>query len=177
MMFDYKKFKTELKNGTKTSFIESDLSDIYSFALYSDENCETIQTVANSLSYLENRRQHYGESSYMLCKFSPDEWDFDILRDNESLKYCTKLLGLEDLVEKNEHEFNTHQSKIYSICIEILFELKQEEFFSKYCKRNLFIVFAASEFEFEKTELQDQIKKLNSIKYFEEYLGWMKTWG
>jgi len=177
-MFDYIGFKADVKNATISSFLKLlDIPDLYGFGLFSDENCETMLPVANTFTYLTSARQSYEDSECMHCKFSPEEWDFTLLSNESSFENFSKLLGKEYMIEKNDSNFEIHQHKIYSIGIEVLSELKKEEFFSKNYKGDIFLTFQASDFEFEVLALKNQIALLNSASYVNEYNDWMKTWG
>jgi len=178
MMINLDEFKRELKEATKIAFIDCvENNSIYAFALYSDENCETISTVANTETFLKKTREEYDDPACMVCQFSPSEWDFEITNMNKKLQKLQKKLQEEFLSDKSEAEFKMFRKKFYSLCIEVLAELNEEGFFIENYSKDIFLIFEASEFEFEDSDTESMIKALNSAKYTNEYINWMNTWG
>lgn len=178
IMIDFNKFKIELKEATKVSFLKiSNTQNLYAFGLLSDENCQTILPVANTLDYLQKSREDYDDLDSMLCKFEPDEWDFDLLNNETLFKPLNKILSEEDENnEKSLKEFELFQNKFYDTCIQVLIELKEENFFLNNFNKDVFLIFSVSEYEFEINKLKEMIKELNTENYTNEYLDWISTW-
>ncbi len=177
-MIEFKKFKEDLKHATKTAYKRlKNVEDLYAFALYSDEYCQTISVVANTESNLKIVREDFGDMNDLDSKYNPEEWDFSILDDVPEFDKLTKLLAKEDSeIEKDVKEFELFQNKFYSTCFNMLLELREEGFFSATIDKDIFLIFTASEYEFDKEKLKSIVKKLNSKKYSIEYIDWMNTW-
>jgi len=176
-MLDFDSFKIALKKATKESFLKlKDVPDLYAFALFSDEYCQTILAVANTASHLKKMREDYEDLESLNCKFSPEEWDFTLLNSESKFEQLTSLLAKKDEYEKNEKEFTSFQNQFYSICFDTLFELKEEGFFKENYSKDIFLIFEASEYELESLKQKQIIKSLNDNEYAKEYLNWMNTW-
>jgi len=177
-MIDFNKFKTNLKDATKASFLKlSNTPDLYAFALLSDENCQTILPVANTKKHLQSVREDYDDLECLNCKFNPDEWDYDLLKDEIEFRELTNLLSREDENEKGDEEFKIDQDRLYNICFEVLLELKNEGFFKENYHHNLFLIFHVSEYEFDTNRLKEMVKSLNNEENTLEYFDWMSHWG
>lgn len=179
--------KTEIKEAVKKSFIKiiESNKDIYSFALYSDENCETLGVVSNTIDFYQKRKKLNGEDeSDLYSKFSPEEWDFSIFwggeEDIEFDKISKILYENADRydfeIPEDEVKFNKFQQAFYQVCIDVLKELKSESFFKSIFPRDIFILFSASEYEFETLAQKEMIRSLNDNIYGEEYIAWMESW-
>ena len=144
--------KAEIKEAVKKSFIKivETRPDIYCFALYSDEGCETLAVVSNTIDYFEKSQKENGEDeSDFYSKYSPDEWDFDIYWGEEDVgfKHITKQLGENsDIYDfenpEDERKFDEFQQNFYQVCIDVLKELKSEDFFQKSFPKDLFYCLA-----------------------------------
>jgi len=176
--------KKEIMQAVKKGFIEiiNHNPDIYSFALYSDENCETLSVISNTLEYLKKTKKEYGEGKFdHHSKFSPDEWDFQLTGEDKEFNKLSKRLSNNFLnydFENNEDEiiFNKFQISFYDICIDILKELKEDHFFKNSLNKEILILFSASEYEFEQSKQMEMVLSLNDNKYSDCYIKWMKTW-
>jgi len=73
--------------------------------------------------------------------------------------------------------FYQFQNKINEKCIEVLEELKNENFFSKLIGKDIFLNFSVIDDDLNKEKQQKIITQLNDNSYKEDYFEWMTTWG
>ncbi|WP_169311413.1 DUF4303 domain-containing protein [Cellulophaga algicola] len=180
---DLEKLREQIEVAVKNAFliiIEKE-KDIYSFALYSDENCETLSVESNTLEYLKKAKiDNEEEDSDHYSKYSLEEWDYSITKDintfsdiNKLLKEHFNLISFEN--KKEEKIFLKFQTSFYDVCVEVLSKLKSEGFFKEKLGKEIFITFGVTEYEFESSKQREIVKTLNDNKYAEEYLNWMNT--
>ena len=59
----------------------------------------------------------------------------------------------------------------------MLLELKNENFFYKNYKEDVFLIFHVSKYEFEIDKQKEMVEKLNSEKIALAYFDWVSNWG
>lgn len=185
MILELEILKSEIKKGVKNTFsrlIESH-PNIYSYALYSDENCETLRCVANTTEYYKQKSLNDEGGSDNYYKYSTDEWDFSLTDDIDELEFnnISKLLYKNsDIYDfentEDEIKFDKFQQAFYAVCIDVLKELNIEKFFQEVFPKDVFILFSASEYEFEMSVEKEMTRALNYNKYGDEYIKWMESW-
>ena len=175
---DFIELKKNIKDATKQAFLEMyekhGDEGIYAFALYSDEGAMTVCPSTNTLDYLATKKD---DEDFKYYKFEPAEWKYEMQGANRLFNEISKLCWNE--VEKNEDNddaFETFQNQLYQTSIEVLSELKSENFFRQIVGKDIFLIFTVTEYEFSKKELKSIINVLNDNEYNKEYLEWMKTW-
>ncbi|AZA82490.1 hypothetical protein C1637_08155 [Chryseobacterium lactis] len=169
--------KEQIEKAAKKAFLEiyeqHGSENIYSFALYSDEGAMTVCPASNTLEMLK----HADENDQLYYKYEPAEWAYEMEGAHDEFnEICTQL---RTELEKNEDDdwFYDFQSKLYSVCTDVLEKLKKENFFSSITGRDIFLIFTVTDYEFEDKDLKDIIIRLNDNEYKDEYLEWMNTWG
>lgn len=175
---DFEILRQQIEEAAKKAFLEvyekHGAEDIYSFALYSDEGAMTVCPAANTMKAMENA----DEEDALYYKYEPAEWIYEMEGANEDFNdICTQLRTELYKHDDDDHWFEGFQTKLYSICIEVLEKLKNENFFTNITGKEVFLIFTVSDDEFEKKDLQDLIIRLNDNEYKNEYLDWMATWG
>ncbi|UTX48148.1 DUF4303 domain-containing protein [Chryseobacterium sp. MA9] len=175
---DFEILKQQIEDAARKAFLEvydkHGGEEIYSFALYSDEGAMTVCPAANTMKVMET----VDKDDALYYKYEPAEWAYEMEgADEEFNKICTQLRAELDKHDDDDQWFESFQAKLYSICIEVLEKLKNENFFTKITGKDIFLIFTVSDYEFEKEELKNLITRLNNNEYKSEYLGWMATWG
>lgn len=175
---DFEILKQQIEDAARKAFLEvydkHGAEEIYSFALYSDEGAMTVCPAANTMKVMGN----VDEDDALYYKYEPAEWAYEMEgADEEFNKICTQLRTELDKHDDDDQWFENFQAKLYSICIEVLEKLKNENFFTKITGKGIFLIFTVSDYEFEKEELKNLITRLNTNEYKSEYLNWMATWG
>lgn len=182
---DFETLKQQIEKAAKKAFLEMyekhGAENIYSFALYSDEGAMTVCPSSNTMEAINDVDQD--DAAYY--KYEPAEWTYEMEgADQEFNDICKDLrTELEKYEKQYEDEeeydqwFQEFQSKLYTVCIEVLEKLKNEDFFKNIIGKDIFLIFTVSDYEFEKHDLKDIIIRLNDNEYKSEYLEWMKTWG
>lgn len=174
---NFEDLKQQIEDAARKAFLEvyekHGAEKIYSFALYSDEGAMTVCPAANTLENLKEA----DEDDFLYYKYEPAEWAYEMDgAEDEFDEICTRL---RNVLDQNEEEkwFAEFQGKLYKTCIEVLEKLKNEDFFRKITGGDIFLIFAVSDYEFEKEEQKKMIARLNDNVYKDEYLGWMDTLG
>ncbi len=179
------KLKENIVKAVKESFLQiiKNNTDIYGFALYSDENCETLAVSVNTFEYLKETKERYGElDTDHYSKYSPEEWDYKITENIEDsfkeinlfLSKQFKNISMEDVIQENK--FLIFQDYFYNLCIDVLINLKKNNFFYNNYNKEIFVTFIATEYEFENQKIKEIITSLNDNEYGNEYIKWMETW-
>lgn len=169
--------KNEIEEATKKAFLEMfekyGADTIYGFALYSDEGAMTVCPSTNTLKHLETVDQ----DDFMYYKFEPAEWKYEMQgAEKEFNEISTQLREELDKNEDDDDWFTDFQKQLYETCIGVLEKLKNENFFKKIIGKDIFLNFTVSDYEFEKSELEVIVTRLNDNEYKSEYLEWMETW-
>jgi hypothetical protein len=168
---DYDVLKNNLKkivlelfdNYTK----EHDIKDICGFSLYSDEEAMSISAAINTYEHLENDIKEFPE--YPLdFKYNPEEWK-DIIESKKLDEYSKTLAKICFKLKNKQH--NEHKEKIYKLCIEVIKELKEEQYF-KNLSNDFLLLFSISSFDFPEFVIENN-KKYNSKNIAEEYEQWI----
>lgn len=178
--FSFQDLKEKIEIATKKGFLDmiKKNDSIYSFALYSDENCETLSVAGNTPSYLEKAKTENKEAETdHYSKYSPEEWDYTIDGARDEFNEISEILGTNFVnmqFEGNQESdaFNEYRTSFYQICVDTLLKLKSEDFFLSNFGKEIFITFYATEFEFENSIQNQIIEALNDNEYCEEYLEW-----
>jgi hypothetical protein len=170
--------KEKIEDAAKKAFLEMyekhGAEEIYSFALYSDEGAMTVCPASNTMKVMEGA----DEDDVLYYKYEPAEWAYEMQgADEEFDEICTQLRTELYKHDDDDQWFEGFQTKLYSICIEVLEKLKNENFFTNITGKEVFLIFTVSDYEFDKKDLQDLIIRLNDNDYKSEYLDWMATWG
>ena len=127
---DFNKFKTQLAQSTKQAFLEiytqNPEQDIYAFALCNNDSTISIHPSANSIEYLNEVAD---ENDFHFYKFEPSEWKFEQHQSkrlfDEINENCKKIVNEHD---DDEDWFYHFQNQINDACIEVLENLKAENF-------------------------------------------------
>lgn len=178
--FSFQDLKEKIEIATKKGFLDmiKKNDSIYSFALYSDENCETLSVAGNTPSYLEKAKAENKEAETdHFSKYSPEEWDYTIDGARDEFNEISEILGdnfVNMQFEGNQEsdEFHEYRTSFYQICVDTLLKLKSEDFFHSNFDKEIFITFYATEYEFENSIQNQIIEALNDNEYCEEYLEW-----
>ncbi|MFZ4931073.1 DUF4303 domain-containing protein [Chryseobacterium sp. Mn2064] len=175
---DFGILKQQIENAAKKAFLEMyekhGAEKIYSFALYSDEGAMTVCPAANTLKVLET----IDKEDELYYKYEPAEWTYEMEgADEEFDNICTQLREELKKYDEDDQGVEDFQAKLYSLCIEVLEKLKNENFFTSITGEDIFLIFTVSDYEFEIQDLKKLIVRLNDNDYQSEYLEWMATWG
>ncbi|WP_312302478.1 DUF4303 domain-containing protein [Chryseobacterium sp.] len=175
---DFEILKQQIEDAAKKAFLEMyekhSREQVYSFALYSDEGAMTVCPAANTLKMLEAA----DEDDALYYKYEPAEWAYEMEgADDEFNAICSLLRAELDQHREDDEWFEDFQARLYSVCVEVLEKLKNEDFFRQITGQDIFLIFTVSDYEFEKQDLKNIIVRLNDNEYKSEYLEWMDTWG
>jgi hypothetical protein len=175
---DFEILKQQIENAVRKAFLEvyekHGAEGVYSFALYSDEGAMTVCPAVNTMKVMEMA----DEDDALYYKYEPAEWTYEMKgAEKEFGDICTQLREELDNHDDDDQWFEGFQTKLYSICIEVLEKLRNENFFTKITGKDIFLIFTVSDYEFEEEELKNIIVRLNDNEYKSEYLNWMATWG
>ena len=173
---NFTELKEQIKFATKQAFIEMCEKHkderIYAFALYSDEGAMTVCPSTNTLDYLEMQED---DEDFKYYKFEPAEWKYEMVGADKLFAEISELCHKEaDKVE--DEEFGSFKNQLYSTCIDVLQELKSEDFFKQTAGEDIFLIFTISDDEFSKKEVKKIVNRLNDNDYNKEYFDWMKEW-
>ena len=175
---DFNEFKNKLAQSTKQAFLEiyneNPSLDLYAFALCNNESKIAIHPSANSTEYLE---QVADEDDFHFYKFEPSEWKFDYLGAKESFNEINQICKkIADEHDDDEDWFYQFQNQLNEKCIEVLHELKEEQFFSKLTGKDIFLNFSVIDDDLNKDIQRKIITQLNDNQYKDDYFEWMTTW-
>ncbi len=186
MNLDFEKLAVQIEAATRKTFQEMVTNhadeNIYAFALYSDEGAMTVCPAINTVDFLATRPQN--DLTYYT--FEPAEWCYEGGKFGEEFSAISHQLyeeieTIEDNLEEvdeleNEEEFKEFQQTLYQTCFNVLLKLKQENFFKNLVRKDIFLMFSVTDYEFDRNKLKEMISLLNDNSYRQEYLDWMKTW-
>ena len=176
---DFLELKNKIEIATRQAFFEMfekhGKEEIYAFALYSDEGAMTVCPSTNTMEHLEKQ----DKDQFLYFKYEPAEWKYEMQGANnlfsEISKLCwNKVSELDD--EIYEREFEKFQNQLYETCIEVLEQLKSENFFKQIIGEDIVLLFTVTEYEFGKEKRKEIITRLNDNEYKNEYLEWLETW-
>ncbi|MDM1071721.1 DUF4303 domain-containing protein [Empedobacter brevis] len=175
---DFNEFKNKLAQSTKQAFLEiyneNPSQDIYAFALCNNDSKIAIHPSANSIEHLEEVSD---EDDYHYYKYEPSKWKFDYLGAKESFEEINQICkSIADEHDDDEDWFYQFQNQINQKCIEVLEELKKEDFFSKQTGKEVFLNFSVIDDDLNNEKQRKIISQLNDNHYREDYFEWMKTW-
>ncbi len=190
--FNFEKLAVEIEAATRKAFQEmvADHAEegIYAFALYSDEGAMTVCPSTNTQEFLATAPQ----DDVVYYSFEPAEWRYEADgADAEFSAICSKLYDAiegdfwdesdevdesEEDEEEEDEEFIEFQQTLYQTCIDVLLKLKQEDFFKNLIGKDIFLMFSVTDYEYDRTKLEEMITLLNDNPYRQQYLDWMKTW-
>jgi hypothetical protein len=142
--------------------------DVCAFALYSDEDAMSISMAINTHEHLKNSIKEAPE--YPLdFKYNPEEWK-EIIEDKELEEYNKTLEDIYFKIKKKQ--FVEHKNNIYKLSVEIIHELKEEQYFKDF-DNDFLLLFSISSFEIPETVIEYN-KKYNNKNVSEEYEKWLK---
>jgi hypothetical protein len=175
---DIKEFKNKLTQSTKQAFIEIQLQHptekIYSFALCNNDATISIHPSANSTEYLD---KFTDDDDFYFYKYEPSEWKFEYKGAENAFKeindYCRNIVEQND---DDEDWFYQFQHQINEKCIEVLEDLKHENFFAENSENEIFLNFSVIDEDLPKQKQIEIIQKLNDQSYKDDYFEWMKSW-
>jgi len=175
---DFNKFKTQLAQSTKQAFLEiytqNPEQDIYAFALCNNDSTISIHPSANSIEYLNEVAD---ENDFHFYKFEPSEWKFEQHQSkrlfDEINENCKKIVNEHD---DDEDWFYHFQNQINDACIEVLENLKAENFFQTETGKDIFLNFSVIDEDLNAKKQELIISKLNHSSYKNDYVEWMKSW-
>lgn len=175
---DFNEFKKKLTHSTKQAFLEiyneNPSLDLYAFALCNNDSKIAIHPSINSTQHLEEVSD---EDDFHYYKYEPSEWKFDYLGAKESFDEINqKCKAITDERDDDEDWFYQFQNQINETCIEVLKELKEENFFSKLTRQPIFLNFSVIDDDLNKDKQRKIITQLNDNTYKEDYFEWMTTW-
>ncbi|MDM1062525.1 DUF4303 domain-containing protein [Empedobacter falsenii] len=176
---DFNELKNKLVQSTKQAFLkiynENPSQDLYAFALCNNDSKIAIHPSANSVEHLEKVSD---EDDFCYYKYEPSEWKYDYLGAENSFQEINQMCKeIVDEHDDDEDWFYQFQNKINEKCIEVLEELKNENFFSKLIGKDIFLNFSVIDDDLNKEKQQKIITQLNDNSYKEDYFEWMTTWG
>ena len=186
MNLDFEKLAIQIEAAARKTFQEMVAShageNIYAFVLYSDEGAMTVCPSINTMDFLATRPQ----DDLTYYTFEPAEWCYEGSRPGDGFSAISHQLyeaieaieAIEEDQEEvdNDEEFEEFQQTLYQTCFDVLFKLKQENFFKKLVGKDIFLMFSVTDYEFDRNKLKEMIILLNDNPYQQEYLDWMKTW-
>ncbi len=178
--FDFTALSERIERAARQAFIaihrQHAGEGIYAFALYSDDGAMTVCEAANTAAHLKNA----GLEDFSLYKFEPSEWKYEgrgfvYERGDPFEEICdtvrTRVMAIDD-----EAEFLEFRSGLFETCTGVLKKLCSEGFFKQIAGQDIFVIFSATEYEFERGKLREIVTSLNDNEYRDEYLAWMETW-
>lgn len=143
---------------------------LYAFALYSDEDAITLCPSANTLEYLQAEGD---EEDWAYYQFEPAEWKFEMEgAEKEFNQISTQLRNAAQKTVGTEKR----SRQLREVAVSVLAKLKEEGFFNKLAKREVFLTYSVSDSDMEPETVEPIIRLLNSPSYVQQYLSWMKTW-
>ncbi len=177
MSFDFQRFQQQLTQATRDAFLEllatNPTERFYSFALYSDEGALTVCPSANTLAHLA--AQPPEDLPYV--KFEPAEWAYEMRGAAAQFDELSRQLRTHVLHEAlAEKEFEQFRQQLYTTCVAVLDELRQQRFFDQAAGREVFLLFSVSDGDTPAAELAQLVKRLNENAYCAEYLAWLASW-
>ena len=175
---DFNEFKNKLALSTKQAFLEiynqNPTESIYTFALCNNDATISIHPSANSVEYLEEVTD---EDDFGFYKYEPSEWKYEYKGAEILFKELNDICR--EVVEKRDDDedwFYQFQNQINEKCIEVLEDLKNENFFEKETGKDIFLNFSVIDDDLNKEKQQKIIAKLNNQHYKDDYFEWMKSW-
>ena len=172
---DFIELKNKIGIATKQAFLEMfekyEKDRIYAFALYSDEGAMTVCPSTNTVEHLEKQ----DKSDFSYYKYEPAEWKYEMQGANKLFSEISTLCRTE-VLELEGEEFEKFQNQLYETCIEVLEQLKSENFFRQIIGEDIVLLFTVTEYEFSKEKRKEIITRLNDNDYKNEYLDWLETW-
>lgn len=176
---DFNEFKNKLAQSTKQAFLEiyneNPTQDLYAFALCNNDSEIAIHPSANSTDHLELVSD---EDDFHYYKYEPSEWKFDYLGAKDSFKEINQICKtIADEHDDDEDWFYQFQNQLNEICVKVLQELKETNFFSKLTGKEIFLNFSVIDDDLNKEKQGRIINQLNDNLYKEDYFEWMTTWG
>lgn len=175
---DFNEFKKQLTLSTKQAFLEiynqNPNEEIYSFALCNNDSKISIHPSSNSLEYF---KEVSDDDDFYYYKYEPSEWKYEYKGAEELFNAINDNCKL--IVEKHDDDedwFYNFQQQINKKCIEVLEELKNDEFFKRETGKEIFLNFSVIDEDLNKEKQKTIIEKLNNNHYKDDYLNWMKSW-
>lgn len=176
MAIDFQALKSQLTQAARTAFTEvlaqHRAEGIYSFALYSDEGAMTVCPATNTLAHLATQ----APDDLPYAKFEPAEWRYENVGAAAQFDAIGRQLRAKTLDEaRTEEDFEEFRQQLYSMCVAVLDELRQEDFFNQAAGREVFLLFSVSDSDTPAAELAQLAQQLNHNTYRDEYLAWLAS--
>lgn len=165
--FEY--LRPQIKHAAKKAFLEiveqHKDEKIYAFALYSDGGAMTVCPSTNTLDFLDKK----DKNDFLYYKYEPAEWKYESEgAEAEFDKICKELCKELDKLPDDEDSFETFQTTLFQTCVDVLEELRNDNFFKKIIGEEIFLLFSVSD-SLDEEELIEIVNRLNSQKYATEY--------
>ena len=169
--FNFEDLKSKIEIATKKSFEENIRkygSEICSFSLISDDGAMTVVPFTNIKSHL--KKMQLEDPNYKeYYEFEPCEWHTSDGANKEFNDICSSL---SKEISNENLDFEKFKNKLFETCIEVLENLRNENYFSKKLGKDLLIRFSISDTDEPEENLIKWTKRLNSevlSRKFEDY--------
>lgn len=186
MDFDFPLLKQEIKTAAMQAFAEMHEmcreERMIAFALYSDEGAMTVCPAVNTEAHLDGIVAGDAEDA-LYFKYEPAEWKFEGQGAEAAFgSICTKLRSFvltEDPSASHEDgRYAAFREELYETCIEVLEELVRSGFFAHAAGRDIIVLFAVSDYEYETDWYMRMIRRLNADDAVrKECAAYVKEWG
>lgn len=175
---DFKEFKNKLKLSTKQAFTEvykqNPKEEIYAFALCNNDSTIAIHPSSNSSEYLNDILD---EDDFLYYKYEPSEWKFEHQGASKSFEEINLMCkAVADEHDNDEDWFYNFQNQINEKCIEVLEDLKNENFFRDEAGKEIFLNFSVIDDDINSEKQSEVISQLNNNEFKDDYFDWMKSW-
>lgn len=186
MEFDFPFLKQEIKTAAMQAFAEMHETcredRVIAFALYSDEGAMTLCPAVNTEAHLDGMVT--GDAEHALYfKYEPAEWKFEGQGAEAAFgAICEKLRSFvlmeEPSASHGDGRFTAFRKELYETCIEALEELVFSGFFARAAGRDIIVLFAVSDYEYETDSYMRMIRRLNTDDAVsKECAAYAKEWG
>jgi len=186
MDFDFPLLKQEIKTAAMQAFAEMNETcredRVIAFALYSDEGAMTVCPAVNTEAHLDGMVASDAEHT-LYFKYEPAEWKFEGQGAEVTFgAICEKLrsfvLTEEPSASHGDGRFAAFRKELYETCIDALEELVHTGFFARATGRDIIVLFAVSDYEYESESYMRMIRRMNTDDTVrKEYAAYAKEWG
>ncbi|WP_152392799.1 DUF4303 domain-containing protein [Paenibacillus guangzhouensis] len=186
MDFDFSILRQEIKTAAMQAFAEMNErcseEQVIAFALYSDEGAMTVCPAVNTDIHLDRMVTGNAEDA-LYFKYEPAEWKFEGQGAEEAFgSICSQLRSFVLMNGRSSsHEdgnFEAFREELYETCIGVLEELVCSGFFARYAGRDIIVLFAVSDYEYEPEWYMRMIQRLNADDAVrKECEVYVKEWG
>lgn len=186
MDFDFSLLIQEIKTAAMQAFAEMyercREEQVIAFALYSDEGAMTVCPAVNTDTHLDGMITGEAEDA-LYFKYEPAEWKFEGQGAEEAFgAICSKLrsfvLTKDPSASHEDGRFEAFREELYETCIGALEELVRSGFFARLAGRDIIVLFAVSDYEYETEWYMRMIRRLNADDAVrKECEAYVKEWG